>query len=102
MTVSEQTAARAAEQFKEGNVREAIHTLVDFADTGVRNQHTADLFKNAIDTEFAAVLGDVSAPDEEAPRCGHCGGHSTFFRLTDGDVACNDCPGIMPVDEVEA
>ena len=102
MTKSEQTAAKAAKQFKEGNVREAIHTLVDFADTSVQNQHTAHLFKHAIDTEFATILGDVSAPDEDAPRCGHCGSHSTYFRLTDGDVACNNCPGIMPVDEVEA
>lgn len=92
---SEAVAAEAIEAYREGNVREAIHTLVDWADKHVRNEYTAQLFKGAIDRELAEVRADVSKPDPDAPRCGHCGSSSTYYR-TDGDVGCNNCPGIMP------
>lgn len=98
MTKSENTAAYAAELYQEGKVREAIQKLVDFADTGIQNQHTAVLFKNAIDKEFAGLVDDVNKPDDDAPKCTHCGSTSTWWR-SDGDVACNDCPGIMPQEE---
>ena len=53
----------------------------------------------------AAVLRDeetaVSVREYrvDVPRCGHCGSVRTFER-SDGDVACDDCPGIMPREVV--
>ena len=40
--------------------------------------------------------------DDDAPDCGHCGSTLTYYRLSDGDVGCNECPGIMPNQEVDA
>lgn len=102
-TKSERVAAEAFEEYRDGNVREAIHRLVDYADRGVNNQRTEAIFKDAIDNELAkAGIGQVNAPDADAPRCAHCGSTSTYFRESDGDVGCNNCRGIMPRDEVEA
>lgn len=95
-TKSERVAAEAVAALRDGDVRACIHRLVDYADRGVNNARTAHIFRTAIDTELAAVLGGVSAPDPDAPRCVHCGGASTYFRESDGNVGCNDCPGIMP------
>lgn len=93
-TKSERVAAEAFRAFREGDLRRCIHDLVDYADLKVKNARTANVFKCAIDTELAELLADVSAPDERAPRCAHCGSYSTYVRA-DGDVGCNDCPGIM-------
>lgn len=99
-TISEATAAKAFKKYRQGNIRECIQMLVDYADRHVNNAHTAEIFKNAIDAELAPIDPAVSRPDDDAPTCTHCGSTSTYFRLTEGDVACNDCPGIMPHDEV--
>ena len=95
---SERVAADAVAAYRDGDLRRCIHMLVDYADRGVRNARTARIFKQVIDTELAAVRADVSAPDAAAPQYTHCGSPSTYVRLSDGDVGCNDCPGIMPRD----
>lgn len=50
------------------------------------------------ETHAWPVPGDE---DDDAPDCGHCGSERTFW-MSSGDVACNDCVGIMPGEEVEA
>lgn len=98
-TKSAAAAATAFEEYDDGNLRECIRQLVDYADTHVQNHRTERVFKLAIDRELAKRgIGHVSRPDPDAPRCGHCGSHSTWWR-SDGDVACNNCPGIMPQDQ---
>lgn len=92
---SERVAAKAFEAYRDGDLRRCVHELVDYADRGVRNKRTAAIFKTAIDTELARFTA-VSRPDEDAPRCVHCGSYSTYFRGSDGDVGCNNCAGIMP------
>jgi len=96
-TKSETVAAEAIDAYRDGNLRDCIHKLIDFADRGVNNRHTEELFKRAIDRELATVDGTVCRPDDDAPRCSHCGSTSTWYR-SDGDVACNNCPGITPQD----
>lgn len=96
-TKSEKTAADAFDAYRDGDLRTCIFTLVEYADRHVRNRRTAFLFKQAIDAELAAIIADVSKPDKEAPPCSHCGSPSTYIRCSDGDIGCNNCPGIMPV-----
>lgn len=97
-TESARVAAEAFGAYRGGDLRRCIRLLVEFADTHVRNRTTADAFERAIDRELARSLDapTVAVPDAEAPRCVHCGSTSTYVRLSDGDVACNNCPGIMP------
>lgn len=96
-TRSKAVAAEAFEAYRDGDLRGCIRTLMAFSDTHVRNRTTAEVFRRAIDRELADVSGAVCRPEADAPRCGHCGSTCTFYR-SDGDVACNDCPGIMPQD----
>lgn len=100
-TRSEALAAEAFEAYRDGNLRECIHTLVTYADQNVRNKRTAETFKRTIDAELAKIIGEVTRPEADAPVCGHCGSPCTYYR-TDGDVGCNNCFGIMPLEEVEA
>lgn len=92
---SERLAREAVKAYREGDLRTCLHILVDYADRRVRNKRTAVIFKNAIDEELSDFLAEVSSPDVEAPRCVHCGSYSTYIRGSDGDVGCNNCPGIM-------
>lgn len=94
-TKSERVASEAFDSLRDGDLRECIHTLVEYADRGVRNERTARIFRCAIDSELAGIQAEVSAPDEDAPRCSHCGSFSTYFRVSDSEIGCNDCPGIM-------
>jgi hypothetical protein len=96
-TKSERVAAEAFDAYRDGDLRGCIRTLVAYADRHVNNRTTAEVFRRAIDRELADVSGEVSQPEADAPRCVHCGSTCTFER-SDGDVACNDCPGIMPQD----
>jgi len=54
---SERVAADAVAAYRDGDLRACIHMLVDYADRGVNNARTARIFKQAIDTELAAVRG---------------------------------------------
>jgi hypothetical protein len=101
LRMSEEVAADAFEAYRDGDLLRCIHMLVDYADRGVRNERTAYIFTLAIDAELARFRGDVSVPDEDAPFCAHCRSPSTYVRVSDGDVGCNDCSGIMPHDEVD-
>jgi len=37
--------------------------------------------------------------DKEARECVRCGSSNTYYRVSDGDIGCNDCAGIMPVQD---
>lgn len=94
-TKSERIVREAFKDYRKGNFRDFLHQLIDFADKGIRNMTTEEAFKTALDAELAEFDPHVSRPDEDAPQCCHCGSTSTWWR-SDGDVACNNCPGIMP------
>lgn len=99
-TASERVGAEVFAVSGDDDIRRCIRLLGEFADTHVRNRTTAEACERAIDRELARS-GDaptVAVPDEDAPRCVHCGSTSTYFRLSDGDVACNNCSGIRPRD----
>lgn len=59
------------------------------------------LADNAMSDEVNIGLRDIIREIQEClnadlRNCGHCGSPFTFER-SDGDIACYDCPGIMPV-----
>jgi len=61
------------------------------------------LAEAAMSDEVNMGLRDVIRQVKECintdmPDCVHCGSPFTFRRASDGDVACKDCPGIMPDD----
>jgi len=47
------------------------------------------------DVELSKHKAEVSEPGPEAPNCVHCGSFSTYYRVSDGDIGCNNCPSLM-------
>lgn len=67
-TKSERVAAEAAELARNGHTYEAVMKLVEYADRGVRNRHTAQIFAKAIEDDFSDVVTLPAAVAEVALR----------------------------------
>lgn len=58
MSKTYQMVVEAREMFDDGDVTGALHKLTEYADSHVKNEHTADIMHRAIDDEFGPLDGN--------------------------------------------
>lgn len=63
---SEDTILQCVEKFRRGKFTEALHDLARFADRGINNYHTENIYHEAIDDEFSEFDGGVVISAEAA------------------------------------
>lgn len=82
---------------EERSIVERLARLYGIAET-IREYHLADTLTEAHELVhgLAHLIRDIEECREDIVRdCTHCGSPFTY-RRNDGDIACKDCPGIMP------
>lgn len=105
MTKSEDTVAKAKMQMERGDMVKALKTLTQYADRGVNNRRTAEIFYDAIEEEFGGVgtqfdMVGVNLPYLKAcPECGNRHLSAIFMDKYDGSVMLDGEGGVEKYHE---